>query len=60
MRLEERITYEPVGVVAHVSAWNYPYFVGLNSIVPALLVGNAGVLQAVGARDADRAPASSI
>ncbi|OLE63411.1 MAG: hypothetical protein AUI36_09945 [Cyanobacteria bacterium 13_1_40CM_2_61_4] len=37
----ERITYEPVGVVAHVSAWNYPYFVGLNSIVPALLVGNA-------------------
>jgi acyl-CoA reductase-like NAD-dependent aldehyde dehydrogenase len=39
--LEERITYEPVGVVAHVSAWNYPYFVGLNSIVPALLTGNA-------------------
>jgi acyl-CoA reductase-like NAD-dependent aldehyde dehydrogenase len=39
--LEETITYEPVGVVAHVSAWNYPYFVGLNSIVPALLAGNA-------------------
>jgi acyl-CoA reductase-like NAD-dependent aldehyde dehydrogenase/uncharacterized protein YceH (UPF0502 family) len=39
--LQERITYEPVGVVAHVSAWNYPYFVALNSIVPALLVGNA-------------------
>jgi acyl-CoA reductase-like NAD-dependent aldehyde dehydrogenase/uncharacterized protein YceH (UPF0502 family) len=39
--LEERITYEPVGVVAHVSAWNYPYFVGLNTIVPALLAGNA-------------------
>ena len=37
----ERITYEPVGVVAHVSAWNYPYFVGLNTIVPALLTGNA-------------------
>ncbi len=39
--LEERITYEPLGVVAHVSAWNYPYFVGLNSIVPAMLAGNA-------------------
>ena len=39
--LEERITYEPVGVVAHISAWNYPYFVGLGSIVPALLAGNA-------------------
>jgi acyl-CoA reductase-like NAD-dependent aldehyde dehydrogenase/uncharacterized protein YceH (UPF0502 family) len=37
----ERVTYEPVGVVAHISAWNYPYFVGLNSIVPALLTGNA-------------------
>jgi acyl-CoA reductase-like NAD-dependent aldehyde dehydrogenase/uncharacterized protein YceH (UPF0502 family) len=40
-RLVERISYEPVGVVAHVSAWNYPYFVALNSIVPALLTGNA-------------------
>jgi acyl-CoA reductase-like NAD-dependent aldehyde dehydrogenase len=39
--LEERVTYEPRGVVAHVSAWNYPYFVGLNSIVPALACGNA-------------------
>ncbi|HEX5094550.1 MAG TPA: aldehyde dehydrogenase family protein [Acidimicrobiia bacterium] len=39
--MEERITCEPVGVVAHVSAWNYPYFVALNSIVPALLAGNA-------------------
>lgn len=38
--LVERVSYEPVGVVAHVSAWNYPYFVGLNSIVPALLTGN--------------------
>ena len=39
--VEERVTYEPVGLVAHVSAWNYPYFVGLNTIVPALLTGNA-------------------
>jgi acyl-CoA reductase-like NAD-dependent aldehyde dehydrogenase len=39
--LRERITYEPIGVVVHVSAWNYPYFVALNTIVPALLAGNA-------------------
>ena len=39
--VEERITSEPIGVVAHISAWNYPYFVGLNTIVPALLAGNA-------------------
>ena len=37
----EQVTFEPVGVVAHISAWNYPYFVGLNTIVPALLTGNA-------------------
>jgi acyl-CoA reductase-like NAD-dependent aldehyde dehydrogenase len=39
--VEERVTHDPVGLVAHVSAWNYPYFVGLNTIVPALLAGNA-------------------
>jgi acyl-CoA reductase-like NAD-dependent aldehyde dehydrogenase len=39
--LEERIGFEPLGVVANVSAWNYPYFVGSNVFVPALLTGNA-------------------
>jgi acyl-CoA reductase-like NAD-dependent aldehyde dehydrogenase len=24
---EERVEYEPLGVVANISAWNYPYFV---------------------------------
>jgi acyl-CoA reductase-like NAD-dependent aldehyde dehydrogenase len=41
--MQERITHEPLGVIANVSAWNYPYFVGANVFVPALLVGN-GVL----------------
>jgi len=39
--LEERIAHEPLGVVANVSAWNYPYFVGSSAFVPALLTGNA-------------------
>jgi acyl-CoA reductase-like NAD-dependent aldehyde dehydrogenase len=39
--LEERIRYEPLGVVANISAWNYPYFVGSNVFLPALLTGNA-------------------
>jgi acyl-CoA reductase-like NAD-dependent aldehyde dehydrogenase len=39
-KLEEAITHEPLGVVANVSAWNYPYFVGSNVFVPALLTGN--------------------
>ncbi|MEO8143238.1 MAG: aldehyde dehydrogenase family protein, partial [Betaproteobacteria bacterium] len=39
--MREQITHEPLGVVANVSAWNYPYFVGSNVFVPALLAGNA-------------------
>ena len=39
--LDERITHEPLGVVANISAWNYPYFVGSNVFVPALVAGNA-------------------
>lgn len=38
--LEERISYEPLGVVCNISAWNYPYLVGVNVFVPALLAGN--------------------
>lgn len=37
----EQISHPPLGVVANVSAWNYPYFVGANVFVPALLTGNA-------------------
>ncbi|MGJ7033127.1 aldehyde dehydrogenase family protein [Niabella hirudinis] len=39
--MEERIVYEPLGVIANISAWNYPYLVGVNVFVPALLAGNA-------------------
>ena len=39
--ITERIGHDPLGVVANVSAWNYPYFVGGNVFVPALLTGNA-------------------
>jgi acyl-CoA reductase-like NAD-dependent aldehyde dehydrogenase len=39
--MHEQIGHIPLGVVANISAWNYPYFVGCNVIVPALLTGNA-------------------
>lgn len=39
--LTEKIVYEPLGVVCNISAWNYPYLVGVNVFVPALLAGNA-------------------
>jgi acyl-CoA reductase-like NAD-dependent aldehyde dehydrogenase len=38
--MEERISHEPLGVIANVSAWNYPWFVGSNVFIPALLTGN--------------------
>ncbi|HLT72276.1 MAG TPA: aldehyde dehydrogenase family protein [Cyclobacteriaceae bacterium] len=39
--MTEKIVYEPLGVVCNISAWNYPYLVGVNVFVPALLAGNA-------------------
>ena len=38
--IKERISYEPLGIVCNISAWNYPYLVGVNVFIPALLSGN--------------------
>ncbi|MBK8946182.1 MAG: aldehyde dehydrogenase family protein [Ignavibacteriae bacterium] len=39
------IKREPLGIVFVVPAWNYPYLIAINSIVPALLAGNAVILR---------------
>lgn len=39
--MTELIRHEPLGVICNISAWNYPYLVGTNVFVPALLAGNA-------------------
>ena len=39
--MTERIGHDPLGVIGNISAWNYPYFVGGNVFIPALLTGNA-------------------
>jgi len=39
--ITETISKEPLGVIGNISAWNYPYFVGSNVFIPALLTGNA-------------------
>ena len=36
---------EPLGVVFTVAAWNYPYLIAVNSVVPALMAGNVVVLK---------------
>lgn len=38
--LKEKISYDPLGVICNISAWNYPYLVGVNVFVPALIAGN--------------------
>ena len=37
----EQIKYEPLGVIANISAWNFPYNVGYNVFLYALVAGNA-------------------
>jgi acyl-CoA reductase-like NAD-dependent aldehyde dehydrogenase len=43
--LRRFIRREPLGVVFTVAAWNYPYLIAVNSVVPALMAGNAVVLK---------------
>src|SRR6202034_3556678 len=35
----------PLGVVAVVAPWNYPYLTSVNAVLPALIAGNAVVLK---------------
>ncbi|MBB6458956.1 aldehyde dehydrogenase family protein [Flammeovirga kamogawensis] len=37
----EKIIYEPLGVICNISAWNFPYNVGYNVFLYALVAGNA-------------------
>ncbi len=39
------IRREPLGVVAVVAPWNYPYLTSVNAVVPALMAGNAVILK---------------
>ncbi len=36
---------EPLGVVFVIAPWNYPYLTAVNSVVPALMAGNAVLLK---------------
>lgn len=40
-KTREILAYDPLGVVGVISAWNYPFLVGINHYVPALIAGNA-------------------
>jgi acyl-CoA reductase-like NAD-dependent aldehyde dehydrogenase len=36
---------EPLGVVFTIAAWNYPYLIAVNSVIPALMAGNAVIMK---------------
>lgn len=40
-----RQTYEPYGVIAIISPWNYPLMLALGQTIPALIAGNCVVLK---------------
>ena len=42
---ENRIYREPVGVVGVISPFNFPFFLGMKSVAPALAAGNGVVLK---------------
>lgn len=42
---ERYVMREPLGVVLTVAPWNYPYLTAVNSVVPALMAGNAVILK---------------
>ncbi len=39
------IKRDPLGVVFTIAAWNYPYLIAVNSVIPALMAGNTVVLK---------------
>jgi len=40
-KFQEEVRRDPLGTVVNISAWNYPFFVGVNAFVPSLLTGNS-------------------
>jgi acyl-CoA reductase-like NAD-dependent aldehyde dehydrogenase len=44
-RFLRQIEREPQGVIMVIAPWNYPYMTAMNTIVPALIAGNAVMLK---------------
>jgi hypothetical protein len=44
-RFRRLLAREPLGLVFVIAPWNYPYLTAINTIVPALIAGNAVVLK---------------
>jgi succinate-semialdehyde dehydrogenase / glutarate-semialdehyde dehydrogenase len=43
--VESYISFEPLGTLLHVAPWNYPYYLALRPVIPALMAGNTVLLK---------------
>ncbi len=43
--MERRVEHDPHGVILIIAPWNYPFMTAMNTIVPALVAGNAVLLK---------------
>lgn len=43
--LRRYVKKEPLGIVLVIAPWNYPYLTAVNTVVPALIAGNAVILK---------------
>jgi len=42
---ESYVSYEALGVLFHVAPWNFPIYLGLRPIIPAIMAGNVALLK---------------
>jgi succinate-semialdehyde dehydrogenase / glutarate-semialdehyde dehydrogenase len=42
---EAYISFEPLGTLLHVAPWNYPFYLALRPVIPALMAGNTVLLK---------------
>jgi succinate-semialdehyde dehydrogenase / glutarate-semialdehyde dehydrogenase len=42
---ESYVRFDPLGTLFHIAPWNYPFYLALRPIIPALMAGNTVVLK---------------
>jgi succinate-semialdehyde dehydrogenase / glutarate-semialdehyde dehydrogenase len=42
---ESYISFEPLGTLLHVAPWNYPFYLALRPVIPAIMAGNTVLLK---------------
>ncbi len=42
---ESYITYEPLGTLLHIAPWNFPIYLALRPVIPAIMAGNTALLK---------------